>query len=251
MASGNDRARVLILGGTRDAVDLAGAAAALAGIEVIYSLAGVTRNPNLPDCEIRSGGFGGGEGLQKYLADAGIDAVIDASHPFAAEIAANAAAACRGAGVPRLKYLRPPWRPAPGDNWIEVSSTGAAAACLADHPGTAFLTIGGRQLSAFADLENCRFVVRYIHAPKDGVPLDNCEVVIDRGPFGIKEETALMRAHQVDVLVSKNSGGDAAAAKLGAARALAIPVIMIARPPPPDGEIAESDADAIAWLQCL
>ncbi|MAF48063.1 MAG: cobalt-precorrin-6A reductase [Rhodospirillaceae bacterium] len=242
-------ARVLILGGTRDAVDLAGAASALAGIEVIYSLAGVTRNPNLPDCEIRSGGFGGAEGLRKYLADARIDAVIDATHPFAAKITANAAAACGGENIPRLKYLRPPWRPAPGDNWIEVSSSKDAALFLADHPGTAFLTTGTRQLSAFAGLTDCRFVVRYIHAPKDGAPLENCEVVVSRGPFDEEGETALMRSHGIDVLVCKNSGGDAAAAKLGAARALTIPVIMIARPPPPDSEIAETEAAAIAWLR--
>jgi precorrin-6A/cobalt-precorrin-6A reductase len=244
-------ARVLILGGTRDAVDLAGGAAALDGYEIIYSLAGVTQNPNLPGCEVRSGGFGGPEGLGEYIQNNRINAVIDATHPFAAGITANAYSACRISDVPRLKYLRPPWQPGPDDDWIDAAFTGDAATYLAAHPGSAFLTIGGRDLGAFAGLKDCRFLVRYIHAPKGGVPLDNCEVVVDRGPFDEAGETELMRSQGVQYLVSKNSGGDGAAAKLGAARALGIPVIMINRPAPPEGPIAETEADALAWLQSL
>lgn len=244
-------ARILILGGTRDAVNLAIAASALPGTEVIYSLAGVTQNPNLPGCEIRTGGFGGPEGLKVYLIDAGIDAVIDATHPFAAEIAANVFAACDGIGLPRLKFLRAPWVPHSGDNWIEVGSVADAASYLRNHASTVFLTIGAREIAAFAGLENCRFVVRYIHPPKGGVPLNNCEVVVDRGPFLEPGETDLIRANGVQYLVSKNSGGDGAAAKLAAARNLRIPVIMINRPAPPPGAIAEAQEDATAWLQNL
>ena len=243
--------RVLILGGTRDAVDLAGAAAALDGTEIVYSLAGVTREPNLPGCQVRTGGFGGPEGLRKYIQSTRIDAVVDATHPFAAEIAANALAACRQTGVPRLKFLRQPWQPGPDDDWIEAASTSDAAAYLADHPGTAFLTIGGRELAAFAGLPNCRFVVRYIHPPKGGVRLENCAVVVDRGPFDASGESGLMRTRGVQYLITKNSGGEGAAAKLGAARSLGIPVIMIARPAPPEGKIAGTEAEAIAWLQSL
>jgi len=244
-------AKVLILGGTRDAVNLAGAAAALPGTEVIYSLAGVTQNPNLPGCEVHTGGFGGPEGLQVYLSDAAIDAVIDATHPFAAQIAANVFAACEGIGMPRLKFLRPPWVPETGDNWIEVGSVADAVSYLSDHASAVFLTIGTREIAAFAGLENCRFLIRYIHPPKGGVPLKNCEVVVDRGPFLEPGETELIRSHGVQYLVSKNSGGDGAAAKLAAARSLKIPVIMINRPAPPAGAIAEAQEDAVAWLQKL
>ncbi|MBT6290140.1 MAG: cobalt-precorrin-6A reductase [Rhodospirillaceae bacterium] len=243
--------KVLILGGTRDAVNLAIAASALPGTDVIYSLAGVTQNPNLPGCAVRSGGFGGLEGLKAYLIDAEIDMVIDATHPFAAEIAANVFAACRGTGLPRLKFLRPPWVPQSGDNWIEVGLVADAVSYLRDHSSTVFLTIGTREIAAFACLENCRFLVRYIHPPKDGVPLKNCEVVVDRGPFLEPGETELLRSNGVQYLVSKNSGGDGAAAKLAAARRLGIPVIMINRPAPPAGGIAEAQEDAIAWLQKL
>jgi precorrin-6A/cobalt-precorrin-6A reductase len=242
-------ARILILGGTRDAVNLAGAASALPGTEVIYSLAGVTQNPNLPGCEVRTGGFGGPEGLQVYLSDAKIDAVIDATHPFAAEIAANVFVASEGIGLPRLKFLRPPWVPKNGDNWIDVGSVADAVSFLRDHSSTVFLTIGTREIAAFAGLENCRFLIRYIHPPKGGVPLNNCEVVVDRGPFVLDGETELIRSKGVQYLVSKNSGGDGAAAKLEAARSLGIPVIMINRPAPPAGGITESQAGAIAWIK--
>lgn len=242
-------AKILILGGTRDAVNLATAASALPGTDVIYSLAGVTQNPNLPGCAVRSGGFGGPEGLKDYLIDAGIDAVIDATHPFAAEIAANVFAACEGAGLPRLKFLRPPWVAETGDNWIEVGSIADAVSYMRDHTSTVFLTIGTREIAAFAGLENCRFLIRYIHPPKGGVPLKNCEVVVDRGPFHEPGETELLRNNGVQYLISKNSGGDGAAAKLAAARSLGIQVIMINRPDPPAGGIAENQGDAIAWLQ--
>jgi precorrin-6A/cobalt-precorrin-6A reductase len=244
-------ARILILGGTRDAVNLAVAASALPGTEIIYSLAGVTQNPNLPGCAVRTGGFGGPEGLKNYLVDAAINAVIDATHPFAAEIAANVFAACEGIGLPRLKYLRAPWIPETGDNWIEVSSVADAVSYLRAHASAVFLTIGTREIAAFACLDNCRFLIRYIHPPKGGVPLKNCEVVVDRGPFLEPGETELIRTKGVQYLVSKNSGGDGAAAKLAAARSLKIPVIMINRPPPPAGAITEAQADAIAWLQKL
>ena len=241
--------RLLILGGTRDSVDLASAAAALDGIDVVYSLAGVTANPNLPECEVRRGGFGGPGGLLEYIVAHAFDAVIDATHPFAVEIAANAHAACRDAGVPRLKFLRPPWRPAAGDDWIEAASVVDTVSYLRDHPGTVLLTIGAREISAFFGLDDCRFVVRYIHAPKVGVHLKNCAFVVDRGPFDEAGETQLMRAHNIEYVVSKNSGGGGGAAKLAAARALQIPVIMINRPDPPPGARAETQTDVLGWLE--
>ena len=243
--------RLLILGGTRDSVDLASAAAALDGIDVVYSLAGVTANPNLPECEVRRGGFGGPGGLLEYIVAHAFDAVIDATHPFAGKIAANAHAACSDAGVPRLKFLRSPWCPTYGDDWIEAASVGDAVSYLRNHPGTVFLTVGTREISAFVGLDNCRFVVRYIHAPKCGVPLKNFAFVVDRGPFEEAAEIQLMRAYDVEYLVSKNSGGDGAAAKLAAARALHIPVIMINRPDPPPGARAETQTDVLGWLENL
>jgi precorrin-6A/cobalt-precorrin-6A reductase len=240
-------ATLLILGGTAEAVELAGACTARPGLEVISSLAGRTRAPSLPPGEVRIGGFGGAGGLARFLAERGIDRVIDATHPFAAQIGAHAEQACRKAEVPRLRLLRPPWTREPGDHWIEVADLAEAARRLPELGRRVFLTVGHQDLGAFARLD-LWFLVRTIEPP--GVlPLRDAQWLAGRGPFGVPDELALLRAHAIDVLVSKASGGSATYAKLAAARQLGLPVLMIRRPPPPPGPVVDSVEAALAWLE--
>lgn len=240
------RPTVLILGGTAEALELAVTCAARAGFMVISSLAGRTRVPALPPGEVRSGGFGGVEGLSRFLAERGIERVIDATHPFAAQISAHAAQACRAAGVPRVRLLRPPWVSVPGDRWVEVADAAEAAQRLPSLGRRAFLTVGRRDLEAFAPLD-LWFLVRTIEPP--GVlPLRQGHWLGGRGPFAVEDELALLRTHAIDVLVTKASGGGATYAKLVAARRLGLPVLMVRRPPPPPGPVVGSVAAALAWL---
>jgi precorrin-6A/cobalt-precorrin-6A reductase len=240
------RATLLILGGTAEAVDLAAACAARSKVEVISSLAGRTRMPVLPPGEVRIGGFGGAEGLARFLVERGIDVVIDATHPFAAQMSAHAERACRDAGVPRLRLLRPPWVAVPGDRWIEVASLAEAAQRLPDLARRVFLTIGRRDLRPFAQLD-LWFLVRTIEAP--GVlPLRQGHWLAGRGPFAVEDEIALLQMHAIEALVTKASGGGATYAKLVAARQLGLPVLMMRRPLPPPGPVVGSVAAALAWL---
>lgn len=240
---------LLILGGTAEAVELARACATRPGFQVISSLAGRTRAPGLPPGEVRIGGFGGAEGLARFLAERGIDRVIDATHPFAAQISAHAEQACSEVGVPRLRLLRPPWVPVPGDRWIEVASLGEAALRLPELGRRVFITVGHQDLAAFGQLD-LWFLVRTIESP--GVlPLRHCQWLAGRGPFAVEEELTLLRAHAIEVLVTKASGGAATYAKLVAARRLGLPVLMVPRPPPPAGPFVESIAATLAWLDGL
>ncbi|HYZ25699.1 MAG TPA: cobalt-precorrin-6A reductase [Geminicoccaceae bacterium] len=238
---------LLILGGTAEAVELAGACAARPGLEVISSLAGRTRTPGLPPGEVRIGGFGGAGGLARFLVEREIGRVIDATHPFAAQIGAHAEQACREARVPRLRLLRPPWTREPGDNWIEVADLVEAAQRLPELGCRVFLTVGHQDLGAFAGLD-LWFLVRTIEPP--GVlPLRHGQWLAGRGPFAVENELALLRAHGIDVLVTKASGGAATYAKLAAARQLGLPVVMVRRPPPPPGPVVDSVDAALAWLE--
>jgi precorrin-6A/cobalt-precorrin-6A reductase len=239
--------RLLILGGTAEAVALAEACVARPGLEVISSLAGRTRSPTLPPGEVRSGGFGGVAGLAKFLLERTIDRVVDATHPFAAQIGAHAEQACRDVGVARLRLLRPPWRPEPGDRWIEVADLAAAARLLPELGRRAFLTVGQRELEAFAGLD-LWFLVRTIE-PAGCLPLRRAYWLAGRGPFTVDGEIALLRAHAIDVLVTKASGGAATYAKLVAARRLGLPVVMVRRPLPPPGPVVDSVEAALAWLE--
>jgi precorrin-6A/cobalt-precorrin-6A reductase len=244
--SGNST-RLLILGGTAEAVELAKACATQPGLEVISSLAGRTRTPGLPPGEVRIGGFGGAGGLACFLRARGIDRVIDATHPFAVRIGAHAEQACREAAVPRLRVLRPPWTRGPGDHWIEVADLAEAARRLPELGRRVFLTVGQQDLGAFAGLDQW-FLVRSIEPP--GVlPLRHGEWLAGRGPFAVENELARLRAYAIDVLVTKASGGAATYAKVAAARQLGLPVVMVRRPPPPPGPVAHSVAAALAWLE--
>lgn len=238
-------ARVLILGGTADAARLARALAGRSEVAVISSLAGRTAIvPDLPG-SVRVGGFGGAEGLAAFLRDARIDRVVDATHPFAARISAHAAAACAATGVPRLMLARPGWQRQPGDCWIEADSMAAAAQALPQVGRRAFLTVGIGEVAAFAAMPDVWFLVRLIAA--QSLPLADYRVVTGKGPFDADAEQDLLRAHDIDVVVTKASGGDATYGKIAAARALGLPVLMVRRPALPAGQQVTDVADAVRW----
>jgi precorrin-6A/cobalt-precorrin-6A reductase len=222
--------RVLILGGTGEARQLAARLACDQRWDVISSLAGRAADPVPPPGQIRIGGFGGPAGLAAWLAAERIGAVTAAGR----------------AGVPLLVLRRPGWRPGPGDDWRRVPSLAAAAAAL---PGDrVFLTTGRGSLAAFADDERRWFLVRSVDAPQAPVP-PRMLVMLGRGPFTEEGELGLMRAHGIDVLVTKDSGGQLTAAKLTAARRLGLPVVMVDRPPAADAPTVATVEAAVAWLE--
>ncbi|MGH3291676.1 MAG: cobalt-precorrin-6A reductase, partial [Trebonia sp.] len=223
-------ARVLILGGTGEARELAAALVA-AGTEVISSLAGRVRQPRLPAGPVRIGGFGGADGLAAFLKSEGITRVIDATHPFAGTITGNAAQAAAKARVPLLVLRRPGWEADP--TWETVADIKEAAKAVACWPGDGvFLTTGRRDLATFAADDRHRFLVRTVDPPEGPVP-PRMTLILDRGPYTVESESALIREHRIGMLVTKNSGGPMTAAKLTAARDLGVHVIMVRRPPLP------------------
>ncbi|MBI1208703.1 MAG: cobalt-precorrin-6A reductase [Azospirillum sp.] len=240
--------RLLILGGTTEAASLARTVATRSGWQVITSLAGRTRHPAALPGALRTGGFGGAEGLADYLAGEQIDRVVDATHPFAARIARHAAKACARLGLPRIKLLRPAWSAGPGDRWIGVADTTAAAEALPERDARIFLTVGRQELAPFAARPALWFLVRLIEPPAAPLPLPDHELICARGPFDAASERSLLAGRAIDWLVCKNSGGKATSAKLVAARSLGLPVVMIARPPAPPGGVVPDVAAALAWL---
>ncbi|MEU7854180.1 cobalt-precorrin-6A reductase [Nonomuraea sp. NPDC049141] len=266
--------RILILGGTAEARALAAELAADPGVRVVSSLAGRVTNPRLPVGEVREGGFGGPEGLAAWLVAEGVDAVVDATHPFAARMTASAAVASASTGVPLLVLRRPGWQEEPGDAWQRVDSLEAAAALLTESvarptglpsagtpPTTGssatgaltgsvrvFLTTGRRSLPVFSGLAGVWLLARSVDPPEPPVPA-NVHVLLDRGPYTVEGELALIREHRLDVLVTKDSGGQLTTAKLTAARRLGLPVIMVNRPPLPEGvRLVDTVAAAVEWV---
>jgi precorrin-6A/cobalt-precorrin-6A reductase len=240
---------ILLLGGTDEARRLAAALAGRDGIHLVSSLAGRVRNPKLPVGEVHEGGFGGPEGLTAWLTERRIDVVVDATHPFAARMTASAVEATAKVGVPLLILRRPGWQAAPGDDWRWVPSLAAAAELLPELGERVFLSTGRRSLPVFADLDGLWFLARSVDSPEPPLPR-RLEVLLSRGPFTVEGELALMREHRVDMLVTKDSGGEMTTAKLLAARELGLPVVIVRRPPPPDGVAAvETVEAAVAWLE--
>jgi precorrin-6A/cobalt-precorrin-6A reductase len=238
--------RVLLLGGTGEARRLAAALVA-DGVDVVSSLAGVVAAPVLPAGEVRVGGFGGAEGLAAWLREHRVAAVVDATHPFAAGITANAAEAATRTGTPLLRLQRPGWTPGPGDDWRWVDTLEEAAAAVAGSRHV-FLTTGRRGLAAFAGLTG-EVLLRTVDPPEPPLPA-RTTVVLERGPFTLDDERALMREHRVDVLVTKDSGGGMTAAKLVAARELGVPVVVVRRPPVPAGVPVVATVDeALTWVR--
>ena len=242
------RLRLLILGGTSEASALARRLADESWVAPVLSLAGATSNPAPQPIPLRVGGFGGAEGLAAYLARELVTAVIDATHPFAAGISANAAAACRAAGVPLVVFTRPPWRLEPGDRWIAVPTMAAAVEALGGERKIVLLTQGRLRLAPFARAPQHRYVVRSIDPPAQIDALPEHKLILARGPFSLAGELNLMRSERIETLVAKNSGGGATYPKIEAARALGIPVVMVRRPEPPETE-ALHDLDLVMdWI---
>ena len=239
--------RVLILGGTAEARALAAACADRPGLAVVSSLAGRTATPIRPEGDLRIGGFGGPDGLAAYLRAERIDAVVDATHPFAAAMTSSAIAAAAAADVPLLVLRRPAWPRRTGDDWHRVPTMAAAAATAAGLGERLFVTTGRQSLAAFAGLD--RFVLaRSVEPPTAPLPR-RLTVILQRGPFTVDGERALLAVHDIDVLVTKDSGGDMAAAKLTAARERGIPAVLVDRPPAPAGApIVATVAEAATWL---
>ncbi|HUC63238.1 MAG TPA: cobalt-precorrin-6A reductase [Alphaproteobacteria bacterium] len=245
--------RLLILGGTAEARTLAEMAARRPGLAVTVSLAGRTRDPAPQAGTVHVGGFGGADGLAQFLGDAKIDLVVDATHPFAARISRHAADACARLGTPLLMLARPAWSAEPGDRWIEVADVPAAATALATlaaegRARRAFLTVGRQELGAFAGLDGIELFVRLVERPETPPPLRSVRILTGRGPFGLDAERALLAGYGIDVVVSKNSGGEATYAKIVAARELGLPVIMVRRPVLPEVERAADVESALAWI---
>ena len=240
---------ILILGGTTEAAGLARHLAERhPGIAAEVSLAGRTSAPKALALPTRIGGFGGATGLAAYLAARGTTAVVDATHPFAAVMPFHAAEACRTAGVPLVALRRPAWTAGRGDRWNLADTMADAAAGLGDTPRRVFLTIGRQELAAFAARPQHTYLVRSIEpigAVLDGLTVTAIEA---RGPFTEADETALMRAHRIDIVVTKNAGGNQTEAKLAAARGLELPVIMVQRPPKPAVDTVATVEAALAWL---
>ncbi|MBN3908001.1 MAG: cobalt-precorrin-6A reductase [Nostoc sp. NMS1] len=240
--------RVLILGGTGNAAELAARVATIQGLDAITSLAGRTREPSVPLGDLRVGGFGGVGGLANYLRVMQIDLLIDATHPFASQISFNAADAAKEVGVPRLMLIRPPWEKGSGDRWIEVESVEAAATSVANQAHRVFLTVGRQELATFAHLEEIWFLMRMIDPPTNDALVPPGMVLCDRGPFTLNNERQILIDNKIDTIVSKNSGGNATKPKIIAARELGVKVVMVNRPAIPPGEQVNDVDGALAWL---
>ncbi len=237
--------RILILGGTSDAVNLA-KELSKAGFATVTSLAGVTENPVVPEGEIRVGGFGGEEGLYNYIRDEGITTVADATHPFAAQISRHGFAAAQLAGIPYMRLERAAWTPLPADNWIDVPDIPLAVAAL-PQAARVLLTIGRKDILPFVERQDLSGVARMIERPLLDLP--PCwELLLARPPFSVDAERNLMLNHKITHLITKNAGGKLTVAKLIAARALRIPVVMLERPLKPQAPTFGSATALVAAL---
>jgi precorrin-6A/cobalt-precorrin-6A reductase len=241
--------RVLILGGTAEASELARGLATDPRFETTVSLAGRTANPKAQPVRTRIGGFGGADGLADWLTRDATQAVVDATHPYADQISSNAVAACARLAIPLASITRPAWQPEPGDTWLTVANAEAAADALGPKPRRVFLTLGRLELGAFTRAPHHHYVARTIDPPGDVALPPDLRLLSGRGPFDREAESALLKREKIDLLVSKNSGGTATYAKIEAARHLGIAVVMIARPHKPYGHAVESAEAAIVWLE--
>ncbi len=237
--------RVLILGGTGEANDLARRLIA-DGLEVTLSLAGRTARPKTDQAPTRIGGFGGVDGLGEYLQANRIDLLVDATHPFATKISANALAACDSARVDRVVFDRPPWQPTADDHWLDCTDLEEAARRL-PAGAVAFLALGHQHLAAFSARDNVRFVARMVDPPSEPPPLADHELIIGPPAANADEEIALFTSHAITHLVARNSGGSAFA-KIEAAGSLRLPVLMIARPAAPPGRTFDSVDGLANWI---
>lgn len=209
-----------------------------ADIETVFSYAGRTKAPVAQPVPVRVGGFGGIAGLRTYLEREAITHVIDATHPFAAQMSWHAHAACEAAHVPLIRLERPAWAPTEGDDWLRVPDLAAACGALPAAQAHVFLAIGRMHLNAFAEAPHHRYLLRLVDPPQGPLPLRDVDLVIARGPFDVAGDKALMQVHGITHVVAKNAGGAGARAKIDAARAVAARVIMVDRPELPDSLVS-------------
>ncbi|HVF79714.1 MAG TPA: cobalt-precorrin-6A reductase [Solirubrobacteraceae bacterium] len=239
---------ILVLGGTGEARAIAAALHGARDVRVVSTLAGRIANPRLPVGDVRVGGFGGPEGLAAYIAGEHVDAVVDATHPFAERMSWSASQACAATDTKLVRLERPPFVRDPAIDWREAGSLDEAAALLPAAGRRVFLTTGRQGLAAFAPVSEAFFLIRCVDAPDpDALPPDRT-VLLDRGPFTLEGELALVDRHALDVLITKDSGGEMTQAKLAAARERGLPVIVVARPPRPDVQTVPTVEAALAWL---
>ncbi|GLH79372.1 precorrin-6A reductase [Bradyrhizobium sp. SSBR45G] len=241
--------RILILGGTTEASELAQLLAGNSRFDATLSLAGRTTSPRPQPLPTRIGGFGGIEGLEAWLRDHAVDAVVDATHPYADQISRHAVAACHALSLPLASIRRAAWQSQAGDHWIEVDSAEAAAHALGLAASRVFLSLGRLELAAFAAAPQHHYIARTIDPPGDIALPPEIRFVRDRGPFDEAKEQAFLAQERIACVVSKNSGGAATYAKIAAARQLALPVVMIARPDKPHGVALDSARAALQWLE--
>lgn len=237
----------LVLGGTLEASALA-LVLAERGERAVLSYAGRVAKPKAQPIPMRVGGFGGVPGLVRYLRDQGVTHLVDATHPFAAQMSSNAVAACAQTGVPLLALTRAAWQPGPGDRWQILADLPAAVAALSGPPQRIMLALGRMHLAAFAAQSQHHYVLRLVDVPDSPLPLPQHTTIVSRGPFDLAGDTALMREHRVDIVVCKNAGGTGAQAKLHAARGLGLPVVMVARPLPPARQEVTRVDQVLQWL---
>lgn len=217
-------------------------------MDAVLSYAGRVRQPLSQPIPVRTGGFGGAEGLTAYLRDHRVTHLVDATHPFAARISGNAVAAALATGLPLVALTRPQWTATDGDKWISVPDIDSAPVAIGTERKNVFLAIGRQEVPAFAAAPWHHYLLRVVDPPMEAFPLPDCEVVVARGPFDEASDKRLLRDHRIDVVVSKNSGGDGARAKIDAARALALPVVMIERPDLPERRVVATVDEVIDWI---
>lgn len=240
--------RILILGGTTEARILAGRLGSRPELDVTMSLAGRTASPAPQPVPVRVGGFGGREGLADYLRREGIDALIDATHPYAAVISANALAAARDAAVPVVVLRRPPWTAVAGDCWTLVDGVADAIAALGEAPRCVLVTLGRGELDPLVAAPQHHYLIRSVDPVEPPLAVPHAKYLTGRGPFAEADERALLTAHGIECIIAKNSGGTATYGKIAAARALGLSVIMLRRPTVPAAAAVDSVEDALAWL---
>lgn len=243
-------ATILLLAGTGEARRLAGTISEkLPETRLITSLAGVTSKPAPVAGVVRQGGFGGVEGLKSFLTAESVDAVVDATHPFAARITCNAFEACQHAGIPFLRLERPAWQAQPGDDWHHTATLEEAASRIPALGGRVLLTVGSKDLAAFRTVKGPEIFARMTEPAEAAQTPPGCHIILERGPFDLAHERALLSRLKIELLVTKNSGGNAVAAKLDAARELGIPVLIIDRPAADIGPRVASVDDAVIWVK--
>lgn len=237
---------ILLLGGTAEASEIADRLTQDGRFSLIYSLAGRTREPDLPNCEVRVGGFGGTEGLELYLLKNDVALVVDATHPFATQISENAFAAAKYAGAARIALVRPLWVPELQDLWHTVSSPEEASRAL-PAGARAFLALGSQHVAGIAQRTDVSFTLRMIEQPET-LLLENCQIITGKPGTTVDEEARLFTELETTHLVCRNSGGSAGYAKIAAARQLGLPVVLIERPPPPEPPHLSSVDQVVAFI---